>query len=80
MTHQAESPDQSITQKVNHQLSCRGVRKLCHINVVTSEGDVTLSGTIQYEHQRRMVIQSARSVDGVQRVVDQLRVKAQHWA
>jgi hypothetical protein len=36
---------------------------------------VTLSGCIEYEHQRNAAVQAARHLDGVTRVVDQLRVK-----
>ncbi|MHB1035236.1 MAG: BON domain-containing protein [Pirellulales bacterium] len=81
MMYQAGVPDRSITQKVDKELCSRGVRPPCHITVVTNKGNVTLSGTIQYEHQRRMVVHTARAVDGVQRVVDQLRVipKVQQW-
>jgi len=65
MIYQARAPDYAITQKVSQQLCNRGVRQPCQIKVVTSEGNVTLSGTIQYGHQRRMVLQTTRAVDGV---------------
>jgi osmotically-inducible protein OsmY len=73
--------DTSITQHVSQQLASRGLRPPCHVNVSTSKGNVTLSGTIQYEHQRRAAVQATRAVAGVTRVVDQLKVipKADHW-
>lgn len=76
-----QSKDGTITQTVSQQLSNRGLRPPCHVNVVTTKGNVTLSGTIQYEHQRRVAVQAARGVAGVQRVVDQMQIipKAQHW-
>lgn len=81
MMNQTAVPDQSITQRIGQQLCNQGVRSPSRITVVTSKGNVTLSGTIQYEHQRRMVMHTTRAVAGVQRVVDQLRVipKIQHW-
>jgi osmotically-inducible protein OsmY len=42
--------------------------------VVSSKGNVTLSGTTQYEHQRHVALHAIRGVTGVQRVVDQMRV------
>jgi len=77
----ATLPDNEITQKVSQQLAGRGMRPPCRINVVTSKGCVTLSGMIQYEHQRRSAVQTARGVGGVQRVTESLQVmpSSQHW-
>lgn len=74
-------PDRSITQKVTDVLANHGMRAPCHITVVTAKGSVTLSGSIQYEHQRQVAVRTTRAVEGVRRVVDQLRVipKTQHW-
>ena len=74
-------PDRAITQKVTDVLANRGMRAPCHITVVTAKGSVTLSGSIQYEHQRQVAVRTTRAVEGVRRVVDQLRVipKTQHW-
>jgi osmotically-inducible protein OsmY len=76
-----KTQDSSITQSVSQQLSTRGLRAPCHVRVVTTGGSVTLSGMIQYEHQRRVAVQAARGVAGVQRVVDQMQVipSNQHW-
>jgi osmotically-inducible protein OsmY len=41
---------------------------------MSSKGNVTLSGTIQFEHQRHMAVRAVKNVAGVQRVVDQMRV------
>jgi hypothetical protein len=68
-------PDKSINQKVTQQLSARGLRAPCHIAVRTAKGVVTLSGDVEYEHQRNTAVQSTRRLDGVSSVVDQLRVK-----
>ena len=79
--YQSNFPDHTITQKVSQQLAGRGMRPPCHIGVVTNRGNVTLSGTIQYEHQRHSAIQAARAVDGVHGVSERLQVipTTQHW-
>ena len=67
-------PDRSIDQKVGQQLANRGMRPPCKVAASSKGGTVTLTGKIQYEHQRNVCIQLARRVDGVRRVVDQLQV------
>jgi osmotically-inducible protein OsmY len=81
MMYQAKPPDHAITRKVSQALASRGMRPPCRIGVMTSKGSVTLSGMIQYEHQRRSAVQATRGVDGVQRVLERLQVipAAQHW-
>ena len=74
MLKKAPVPDHLLNQKVLQQLSNRGVRPPCKVTVSTLKGSVTLSGLIQYEHQRSFALQAAHHVEGVQRVVDQLRV------
>jgi len=68
--------DETIIQKVTRQLSNRGMQSPCHIDVVSRKGDVTLSGTIQYEHQRLAALHAVRGVDGVRHVVDQMHVQS----
>jgi osmotically-inducible protein OsmY len=67
-------PDGVLTQKVSQSLSNRGMRAPCRVGVATQKGTVTLTGNIQYEHQRQLAVQTARAVDGVNRIVDQLKV------
>jgi hypothetical protein len=76
MWHKEIIPDKTINQKVTQELASRGMRAPCSIAVQTSKGVVTLSGNIEYEHQRNAAMQAARHLDGVSRVVDQLHVKA----
>ncbi len=52
------------------------MRSPCRIAVQTAKGVVTLSGDIEYEHQRNAAVQAARHLDGVSSVVDRLHVKA----
>jgi osmotically-inducible protein OsmY len=74
-------PDQTITQMVARQLSTHGIRQPCQVTVQTNKGSVTLTGKIQYEHQRRTIVHAVHSVDGVQRVNDQMKVMnaTQSW-
>ena len=81
MMYQAKPSDHAITRNVTQSLASRGMRPPCRIGVVTSNGSVTLSGTIQYEYQRLSAVQSTRLVDGVQRVLERLQVipTARRW-
>jgi len=75
MKHEREIiRDPAISQKVSERLSSLGVRAPCHVTVVSNNGNVTLAGTIQYEHQRHMTVRAIKGVAGVQRVVDQMQV------
>lgn len=66
--------DKSVLQHVNQRLARMGGSQG---KVVASvlRGDVTLTGTIQYEMQRSSLMKVATSVPGVRRVVDQLKMK-----
>ncbi len=81
MWHRETFPDKSINQKISQQLAGRGMRSPCRIAVQTAKGVVTLTGSIEYEHQRNAAVLVARHMDGVNRVVDQLQVrpKTSQW-
>jgi osmotically-inducible protein OsmY len=81
MKNQAKAQDPMISQRVIERLSSLGVRAPCRVTVVSNKGNVTLSGTIQYEHQRQIAVRASKNVPGVLRVVDQMRVipSGQHW-
>jgi osmotically-inducible protein OsmY len=81
MWHKSLVPDKSINQKVAHQLVSRGFRAPCHVDVQTRGGVVTVSGKVEYEHQRAAVLHMIRGIDGVVQTVDQMQVMpAQtHW-
>jgi osmotically-inducible protein OsmY len=65
-------PDKSIVRKVNQRLCRAGLGSQSKITATVRNGTVTVSGTLQYEIQRRSVLNSARGVAGVRSVVDQL--------
>jgi osmotically-inducible protein OsmY len=69
-----QSSDPTISRKVSEQLSNRGMRAPCRINVVTRKGQVTLSGTIQYEYQRQIAVKATSMIPGVHGVHDQMSV------
>ncbi len=81
MKYQEKISDPMISQKVQEKLSNMGIRAPCRVTVASNKGMVTLSGSIQYEHQRHIVVHAIQAVTGVQRVLDQLRVTAtgDHW-
>ena len=74
MYHKPKVPDHQIVQKVTTQLPRRGIRPPCNVRVHVRNGTVTLSGTIEFEMQRKAALHAATSVNGVQRVIDQLTV------
>lgn len=69
-------PDEMICQNVSQRLSRMEGNGRDHITATIRDGDVTLSGKLSYEHQRRVVVNAARSVEGVRRVIDRLRIVA----
>ena len=67
--------DDKITQQVMNKLSGRGVGHPCKVAVNTSNGTVTLSGTVVQIHQKKLAASLASGIHGVSRVVDQLTVQ-----
>jgi osmotically-inducible protein OsmY len=63
--------DQKITSSVLLKLANRGLRTPCNVKVQTKNGEVTLSGTVQFAHQKSAAVQAATGVTGVRRVTDQ---------
>lgn len=70
-----QSADLKTTQQVQLKLANRGIRNPCAVAVFTKNGEVTLSGTVQYPHQKKSAVQAASGVMGVRRVIDHLIVK-----
>ena len=66
--------DPKITQQVSQRLAGCGIRSPSHVTVVSANGEVTLSGIVQYQHQRNSALQATRAVDGVRRVIDVLKL------
>jgi osmotically-inducible protein OsmY len=78
MSARISSQDQRVSESVTRHLSNRGVRPPCNVVVSNRDGSITLSGHIEYEHQRRSAVRAAQNTDGVKRVVDQLQVASKN--
>ena len=68
--------DRTLLQKVNQRLARTGTSQ-SRITATVRNGDVTLTGTIQYETQRHAIVKAAGAVPDIGRVIDQLKVQAQ---
>lgn len=81
LSYQDRVPDKTIERKVTQRLARAGLGSQCKIKVVVRNGQVTMSGTLQYDVQRRAVLNSARGVAGVRNVVDQIQAtpKKKNW-
>jgi osmotically-inducible protein OsmY len=66
--------DKTITRQVQGKIAGRGLGIPCRIVVDTVKGQVTLTGTVQYEQQRNTAAQASRGVAGVRNVIDRMRV------
>jgi osmotically-inducible protein OsmY len=75
MQYSGQVPDKRLLQKVEQRVSRAGLGSQSRITVQVRNGDVTLSGTLQYDSQRRPVLHAASGVEGVRRIVDQMQVK-----
>lgn len=67
-------PDNRIVRSAERQLASCGVRAPSRVTVGSVNGAVTLTGSIQYEHQRRSAVQAMQTVEGVRSVNDRLQV------
>jgi osmotically-inducible protein OsmY len=63
--------DRELLRFVNKRLS----RASGRVTAGVSQGMVTLTGTIQYEGQRRPIVKEITSLSGVRGVIDQLKLK-----
>jgi len=68
------TPDKTILKDVNKRLARSGVGSRCRVTATVSRGQVTLTGQMQYENQRRPIVQAVNRVDGIKGVIDQLTV------
>ncbi|MEQ8791926.1 MAG: BON domain-containing protein [Pirellulaceae bacterium] len=66
-----KASDKELLKTVNKRLSRGGGR----VSAAVHQGTVTLTGSIQYEAQRRPIVKDITSISGVRGVNDQLRLK-----
>jgi osmotically-inducible protein OsmY len=64
-----------ITRTVTNKLATRGFSSPCRVTVATSNGQVTLSGTVQHAHQIGAATAAVSGMTGVRRVINQITVK-----
>ena len=67
--------DGRITQQVTNKLASRGFSSPCRLTVHTANGQVTLTGIVQYAHQKSAAVSAISGMTGVRRVIDQMTVK-----
>jgi BON domain len=67
-------PDKVLLKQVNQRLMRAGLGASCSVRVSVKSGQVTLSGTIQRDLQRRPALRAASGIAGVRQVVDQLKI------
>jgi len=77
MLRRDQVPDKRIIQKLNQRLARAGMGSKAKIAFTVKNGNVTVSGALQYDNQRRPLLSALRGVDGVRGLVDQLTVKPQ---
>ena len=65
--------DKTILKDVNRRLTRTGVGSGCRVTV--AGGRVTLSGQIQHERQRQLVLKAVDAVEGIKTVMDQITVR-----
>ena len=81
MTFGTQIPDKTLLKRVVQKLSQSGTGSPSHVTATIRSGEVTLTGTLRYEHERRPILRSANGISGIRRVIDQLRVvpKKKSW-
>ncbi len=68
------SQDDRITRNVINKLASRGFGQ-SHLTVQTSNGRVTVSGSVPYAHQQTAAMKVIAGMAGIRRVVNQVTVK-----
>ncbi len=74
MTLKNQIPDKTLLRSVLQNMMRKGTNS-SRVTATARSGDVTITGTIDYEHQRRPILNSANNITGIKRVIDQLRVE-----
>jgi osmotically-inducible protein OsmY len=72
---QAVLEDGALTAKIKSKMALDDTVQARRIDVHTSAGLVTLSGTVSSQAERQRAVQLARETKGVRSVIDHLRVQ-----
>ncbi len=67
--------DSTITSKVKAKLLADSITKGLAVSVKTVDGEVTLTGAVDTDEQKKTAETIAREVDGVKKVNNQLKIK-----
>ena len=68
-----EVPDRTLLKTVNRRLDRTGTGSQSKVTAAAQRGTVTLTGKLQYEHQRNPILKAIRSLAGVRQLIDQLQ-------
>ena len=68
--------DNQLTRSVTQKIQQKSAGSGCKVIITVSQGNVTLSGTVENEYQKRPFINAASGINGVRRVIDQTQVAA----
>jgi osmotically-inducible protein OsmY len=74
MTLGNQVPDKILVKRVTQKLARGGAGSQSHVTAAVRGGEVTLTGTLRYEHERTAILRSMRTTSGVTRVIDQMHV------
>ena len=66
--------DDHITRHVNNKLASRGFGSQ-RLTVQTSNGLVTISGGVQFAHQKKAALKAITGITGIRRIIHQMTVK-----
>lgn len=66
--------DKNLLRQVVQKLARCGAGSQSHLTSAVRGGEVTLTGTLRFEHERRFILRSLSSISGIRRVIDQMRV------
>jgi 16S rRNA U516 pseudouridylate synthase RsuA-like enzyme len=67
--------DKDLLKLVTQRLARTAIASQTPISAMVRNGNVTLSGAINFEFQRKMALKAVQGIHGVRHVVDQLRVQ-----
>lgn len=64
--------DKDLLRTINQRLSRAGASSQTRVTASVQQGNVTVSGSLQYPYQRGAIIKAIERIAGVRRVIDQL--------
>jgi len=66
-------PDKTLLQTVQKRLAqkCGSAR----VTATVRGGDVTITGVLKQEHERKLILRCLASLQGVKRVIDQIQLE-----